>query len=77
MGAVDMTTDGDAGKDYEVEGYPTLKWFGVNKEEPIDFEGGRTSVGIITYAVNKIKEIANERIGNKKRAKAAKKEEAK
>jgi protein disulfide-isomerase A6 len=28
MGAVDMTTDGDAGKDFEVEGYPTLKWFG-------------------------------------------------
>lgn len=34
LGAVDMTTDGDAGKDYNIEGYPTLKFFGEDKSAP-------------------------------------------
>jgi protein disulfide-isomerase A6 len=55
MGAVDMTTEKEAGKDYNIEGFPTLKWFGEDKSAPIDFEGGRTSSGIINFAVNKLK----------------------
>lgn len=77
MGGLDMTTDGDAAKDYKVEGYPTIKWFGEDKTEPVDFDGGRTSVGIINYAMKKLKEVANSRIGNKKRPKPEKKEEKK
>jgi len=72
-----MTKEGDAGKDYNVEGYPTLKFFGEDKANPEDFEGGRSSVGIINYATRKLKEIANARIGNKKRAKAEKPKEEK
>jgi len=26
-----MTVDSDAGKDYNVQGYPTIKWFGLDK----------------------------------------------
>jgi protein disulfide-isomerase A6 len=72
MGAVDMTVHGEVGKAYNVEGYPTLKWFGEDKTAPVDFDGGRTSTGIINFAVNKIKELANSRIGNKKKPKAEK-----
>lgn len=74
-----MTTDAEAiaGLDYGVEGYPTLKWFGEDKTEPAEFDGGRTSTGIINFALKKLKEVANARLGNKKRAKAPKKEEAK
>lgn len=65
-----MTVDGDAGKDYGISGYPTLKWFGLDKSiEPEEFDGKRSSTGIIHYSANKIKEIANTRIGNKKKAK--------
>jgi len=77
MGGLDMTTDGDAAKDYGIEGYPSLKWFGEDKTEPVEFEGGRTSTGIINFALKKLKEVANTRIGNKKRAKPEKKEEEK
>jgi len=28
LGAVDMTTDGEAGRSYEISGYPTIKFFG-------------------------------------------------
>lgn len=31
LGAVDMTTDGDAGRPYDIKGYPTIKWFGFDK----------------------------------------------
>ena len=57
MGGVDMTTDAEAiaGLDYGVEGYPTLKWFGEDKTEPAEFDGGRTSTGIINFALKKIK----------------------
>lgn len=65
-----MTVDSDAGKDYNVQGYPTIKWFGLDKtQEPEEFDGGRTSTGIIAFATKKIKEIANTRIGNKKKPK--------
>lgn len=77
MGAVDMTTDAEAGEGLSIEGYPTLKWFGENKAEPEEFDGGRTSTGIINYAAKKLKEIANSRIGNKKRPKKEKPAEEK
>lgn len=71
-----MTTDQEAGKDYDVQGFPTLKWFGEDKANPIEYDGGRTSVGIINYAMKKLKEVANTRIGNtrKNATKAPKKE---
>ena len=41
VGAVDMTVDGGAGRPYEVQGYPTIKLFGNNKNKPIDYSSGQ------------------------------------
>jgi len=37
VGAVDMTTDQAAGAKYGISGYPTIKFFGADKNKPIDF----------------------------------------
>jgi len=42
-----MTTDGEAGNGYGIQGYPTLKFFGSNKNAPSDYNGGRTANDIV------------------------------
>jgi protein disulfide-isomerase A6 len=37
VGAVDMTTDEDAGKAYGIKGFPTIKFFGFDKNKPMDY----------------------------------------
>jgi protein disulfide-isomerase A6 len=41
LGAVDMTTDQQVGSPYNVQGFPTIKLFGANKNSPKDHNGGR------------------------------------
>jgi protein disulfide-isomerase A6 len=63
VGAVDMTTDQQAGSAYSIKGYPTIKFFGANKNSPLDYTGGRTASGIIQYALDQAKQVALGRIG--------------
>ncbi|CAD8057669.1 unnamed protein product [Paramecium sonneborni] len=63
IGALDMTTDGDAGKPYGVNSYPTIKFFGVNKADPIAFEGERKKNAIVDYLLDRAREIALNRLG--------------
>jgi protein disulfide-isomerase A6 len=37
--AVDMTKYGNVGSKYNIRGYPTFKFFGDNKNSPIDYSG--------------------------------------
>jgi protein disulfide-isomerase A6 len=37
VGAVDMTTDEDAGKPYGISGFPSIKFFGFEKSKPSDY----------------------------------------
>lgn len=43
IGAVDMTTDQAAGSAYNIQGFPTIKFFGANKQSAQDYNGGRTA----------------------------------
>ncbi|CAD8058669.1 unnamed protein product [Paramecium sonneborni] len=63
IGALDMTTDGEAGQPYGVNGYPTIKYFGVNKGDPIAYEGERKKNGIVDYLLDKAREFALNRLG--------------
>jgi protein disulfide-isomerase A6 len=48
-----------------VKGFPTIKFFGENKQKAEDYNGGRTASDIITFALNQAKTVANARIGAK------------
>lgn len=54
VGAVDMTTDQEVGSPYKVEGFPTLKFFGFDKKNPVDYGSGRDADSIVKFALNKV-----------------------
>ncbi|KFM29190.1 Protein disulfide isomerase-like 1-4 [Auxenochlorella protothecoides] len=49
---VDATEEGDLANQFDVKGYPTLKWF-VNGKEASDFGGGRTKDDIVRWIAKK------------------------
>jgi len=63
FGAVDMTTDQSVGQPYNIQGYPTLKFFGDNKSSPIAFEGGRDVDSIRKWALSQTAKQVNARAG--------------
>lgn len=54
VGAVDMTTDQDAGAAYGIQGFPTIKFFGFDKSKPADYSGQRDDASIVSYAIDKV-----------------------
>lgn len=54
VGAVDMTTDQEAGAAYGIQGFPTIKFFGFDKAKPQDYQGQRDESSIVNYAVEKV-----------------------
>lgn len=70
LGAVDMTTDQSVGSKYNIQGFPTLKFFGENKKSPIDFDAGRTAKDIVNYCLKQAEQLANKRLGGRPEPKA-------
>jgi len=62
VGAVDMTTDQEAGAAYGIRGFPTLKFFGANKNAPEDYQGNRESRDMVNFAFEQAKKAANARL---------------
>jgi protein disulfide-isomerase A6 len=50
FGAVDCTAHQSTCGQYGVQGYPTIKLFGANKQRPEDYQGGRDSGSIVAHA---------------------------
>ena len=51
-----MTTDSGAGRPYDVSGYPTIKFFGSDKNKPIDYQSGeRTFDKFVDFLMNELK----------------------
>jgi len=65
VGAVDMTTDQAAGQAYGIRGFPTLKFFGSNKNAPEDYQGQRTASDMMNFAFDQAKRTANSRLSGK------------
>ncbi|EGR33469.1 protein disulfide isomerase family protein, putative [Ichthyophthirius multifiliis] len=65
IGAVDMTTDQDVGSPYNIQGFPTIKFFGDNKNSPLDYNGGRTANEIVKYLHSESKKITDIRLFGK------------
>ena len=62
IGAVDMDADSSVGAPYKIQGFPTIKIFGANKNAPNDYNGGRTAQAIVDEALNQLKSIVRERL---------------
>lgn len=43
LGAVDMTQHQQVGQPYNITGFPTIKFFGTDKNKPQDYNGQRTA----------------------------------
>jgi len=65
FGAVDMTTDKEAGEAYKIQSYPTLKFFGVDKTKPIDYNEERSKSDFIVFLTEQIKAIVAAKIDHK------------
>lgn len=47
-----MEEERAAGEPYQVQGYPTIKFFGSNKKQPLAYESGeRTFETFVNYAI--------------------------
>jgi len=57
LGAVDATVHSDLATKYGIKGYPTIKVFPAGvKGEPLNYEGARTTDGIVKYGLSLVEE---------------------
>ena len=61
VGAIDTDKHGDIGGKYGIKGFPTLKFFGNDKKNPIDFNGGRDADSIRKWALDQTVSEVNKR----------------
>ncbi|XP_033727567.1 LOW QUALITY PROTEIN: protein disulfide-isomerase A6-like [Pecten maximus] len=65
VAAVDADAHGQLGQKYGVQGFPTIKVFGGNKNKPEDYQGGRTANAIVDTAMSKAKAMVNDRMSGR------------
>ena len=54
LAAIDASTYAELGTKYNVEGFPTIKWFPKGSTEPVDYDGGRTADTIVQWLNGKL-----------------------
>jgi len=65
VGAIDCDQHKQLCGQYGVQGFPTIKIFGANKNKPEDFNGDRTANGIVQAAQRVAQKIVQDRLGGK------------
>ena len=50
---------------FGIQGFPTIKVFGSNKNKPEDYQGARTAEGIVQVAQKTAQKIVQDRLGGK------------
>ncbi|KAK5967073.1 hypothetical protein GCK32_010974, partial [Trichostrongylus colubriformis] len=63
VGAVDVTRHESIGASYGVQGFPTIKIFGLDKAKPTDYNGARTAQGISDALLAEVKKAVSSRLG--------------
>lgn len=59
LGAVDATVHTQIASQYEIRGYPTIKYFGPGRKDAdsaVDYDGGRGKDDIVNWANSKVEE---------------------
>lgn len=65
VGAVNADDHRDLGGRFSVQGFPTIKIFGLNKNQPEDYQGGRTADAIVNTALNKAQQMVKDRMAGR------------
>merc|ERR1712079_328159 len=65
VGAVDCDFHKQLCGQYGVQGFPTIKVFGANKNKPEDYQGGRTADAIVQAAQKSAQKLVQDRLGGK------------
>ena len=66
IGAVDADQEKTLGARYGIKGFPTVKFFGIHKDKPVDYNSARTAQAVIDFMFEKARAITNARLGMKK-----------
>lgn len=61
LGAVDMTEHQSVGAPYDIKGFPTIKFFGNDKQKPVDYQSGRDADSIRKYCLDQTISEVNKR----------------
>ncbi|XP_039254908.2 protein disulfide-isomerase A6-like [Styela clava] len=61
VGAVDMTAHDSVGRPYGIQGFPTIKVFGYNKNKPTDYQGARSEKEISDFAFQALRKMVQDR----------------
>ncbi|KAL4217734.1 Protein disulfide-isomerase A6 [Mactra antiquata] len=66
VGAVDADQHRSLGGQYGVQGFPTIKVFGLDKKKPTDYQGARQASGIVDAALSAASSMAKQKLSGKK-----------
>jgi len=64
IGAVDMTTDQAVGQPYNIQGFPTIKFFADNGSV-LDYSGARTASAMMDFALKQVTQTAEKRLNGR------------
>ena len=62
IGAVNCEDEKDLAKKYKIDGYPTVLFFGENKEKTEEYEGERQAEQVLEFLLEKAKKITNKKL---------------
>ena len=63
VAALDGTAFESVMRKYDVKGFPTLKIFGQNKKDPIDYQGERKADSIVSAGLKAVNDMVKARSG--------------
>ena len=66
IGAIDADKERSIGGKYNIQGFPTVKFFGIHKDKPVEYDKARTADAVINFMFEKARAIANARLNMKK-----------
>lgn len=61
VAALDATANEKTAQTYGIKGFPTVKVFGADKKNPVDYQGQRTSDGVVSEAMKAANAMVKER----------------
>ena len=72
-----MDANRDVGAPYDIKGFPTIKFFGTNKQKAIAYESGRDESSISSFVFKEIEKAVKARLGGKSDSKSGDKKDKK